>query len=157
MKILVLMFCFHILGLRTTAGCLCMIPLCWWKSNGLAKALKLTWAVVLQLFTVPEECIRCELVCVFIATHLLPTDSLISRSFMSHFLSLLHPFLPLCLLFFSLSSCSQECIECPYLCPCKHKGEPAAEVEFLCRTQADRLHHTLASRQPTAKRALYLL
>lgn len=48
----------------------------------------------------------------------------------------------------------QECIECPYLCPCKQKGETAAEVEFLCRSQADRPHHTLVSGQPGAKMAL---
>lgn len=36
------------------------------------------------------------------------------------------------------SPCSgfQECTECPYLCPCKHEGEPAAEAKFFCRSQA---------------------
>lgn len=47
---------------------------------------------------------------------------------------------------FSLSSAHQECTECPYLCPYKHKGEPAAEVKFLCRSPADRPYRTLASR-----------
>lgn len=38
-----------------------------------------------------------------------------------------------------------ECTECPYLCPCKHEGEPAAEAKFLYRSQADRSHHMLLS------------
>lgn len=37
----------------------------------------------------------------------------------------------------------QECTECPYLCPCKHEGEPAAEAAFLRRSQTDGSQHAL--------------
>lgn len=39
----------------------------------------------------------------------------------------------------------QECTECPYLCPCKHAGEPAAEATFLRRSQTDGSQHALLS------------
>lgn len=40
----------------------------------------------------------------------------------------------------------QECIECPYLCPCKQKGEPAAEVEFLRRSAGQTVLAAMALR-----------
>lgn len=45
----------------------------------------------------------------------------------------------------SPGSSFQECTECPYLCPCKHAGEPAAEAAFLRRSQTDGSQHTLLS------------
>lgn len=124
-------------------------------------AVKLMWTMVLQLSTIAcrwQKSILGVSVCVCVYSHTLSMHFfffLISQGFTCHFSLLPLFFLPHSLLFFSLCSGFQECIECPYLCPCKHKGEPAAEVEFLCRSQADRPHHTLASGQPRAKMALY--
>lgn len=101
------------------------------------------------------------LVCVSSHTGFCIIDVFISRGFISHFPFFVSHFLP-CACSLSLSVLlppslqSQECTECPYLCPCKHKREPVAEVEFLCRSQAGRPHHTLASRQPAAKMAPYI-
>lgn len=65
-------------------------------------------------------------------------------------LFLLCPFLPP-----PTHSGFQECIECPYRCPCKQKGEPAAEVEFLHRSQG-RLCELQPTRQhPRAIMALW--
>lgn len=122
------------------------------------KAGKLTWTVEPQLRSAVGQrvcwCILVTSLHVFMHTCFL----LISFFFLevSHLVLpfALSFFLPLRLSFSSLSSGFQECTECPYLCPCKHKGEPGAEAEFLCRSQAARPRHTLASRRLTAIVAL---